>query len=39
MRLKEGIESFIEKYLKDIGATDVIAPEDLDADGDEAPAK
>ena len=35
-RLKEGIETCIEKYLKEIGATDVIAPEDLAADGDEA---
>ena len=38
-RLKEGIETCIEKYLKEIGATDVIAPEDLEADGDEAVAE
>ena len=38
-RLKEGIETCIEKYLKEIGASDVIAPEDLATDGDEDLAK
>ena len=36
-RLQEGIETCIDKYLKEIGATDVITPDVLDADGDEAP--